>query len=356
MKNRIQNCSEELKKIGYDAFLISSPVNIQYLSNFRIAEGYLIITADAELIYFTNFLYEEEAKKINIWKLITSNGKNIFYCIVEQIKKRGFKKVGFEAKNLAFLEYKKIKELLNETKTKFIPNIDLVEKIRSIKSNEEIKNIKKAIAISQEAFEFVFTIYQDNMSEKDLSIEIEKFLKIKGDNSIAFSPIVAYDKNTAYPHYLPKDATGAKKSILIDLGAKYLNYCADLTRIFLKDKINNFYKKIFKIVKDAQEYAILKIRDGIRANEVDKAARNFIEKKGYGKYFGHGLGHGVGLQVHELPYLNPYNKEPLKEGMVLTIEPAIYLAGRFGIRLEDIVLVKSKNAEILSGNKLYIFD
>ncbi|MCM8786968.1 MAG: Xaa-Pro peptidase family protein [Candidatus Omnitrophica bacterium] len=353
MNNAIKKCAFRLKDRDYDAFLISSPLNITYLSNFRTAEGYLLITSEGKLTYFTNFLYEQEAKKTNIWKVVVSNGKNIFNCIANEINSQKLKRVGFEAKNIPFLEYKKICEFISNKKIKLIPASDIVEEIRSIKSEDELRKIKKAISISQEAFEFIKTIYQNKMSEKDLCIEIEKFLKLKGDNSIAFSPIVAYDENSSYPHHLPQDKICAKEYILIDLGAKYLNYCADLTRIFLKVTISPLYKKILDIVKYAQDMAIKKIKDGVAANEVDAIAREYIESKGYGKYFGHGLGHGIGLDVHEAPFLNPYNKKPLKENMVLTIEPAIYLNGNFGIRLEDIICVRANKAEILSRKTEY---
>ncbi|MCM8831973.1 MAG: Xaa-Pro peptidase family protein [Candidatus Omnitrophica bacterium] len=353
MNEAVRKCIVELKKGGYDAILVSSSINITYLSNFRPSEGYLLVTSEGKLTYFTNFLYEQEAKKTKIWEVVVSNGKNIFNCIADKIRHEKLKRVGFEAKNIAFLEYKKICEILSNKEIKLIPTDDFIEEIRAIKTDDELKKIKKAILISQEAFEYIRTIYQNKMSEKYLCIEIEKFLKTKGDNNVAFPPIVAYDENSSYPHHQSQDKIFAQKHILIDLGARYLNYCADLTRIFLKVTISSLYKKILDIVKYAQDIAIKKIKDGESASDVDLAARNYIENRGYGKYFGHGLGHGIGLDVHEKPFLNPYNKKPLKENMIITIEPAIYLSGNFGIRLEDIVLVKSNKAEILSKKTEY---
>jgi Xaa-Pro aminopeptidase len=188
------------------------------------------------------------------------------------------------------------------------------------------------------------------MTEKDLSIETEKFLKLQADNRLAFPPVVATGQNTALPHHIPTETKLNKNFFLIDLGSMHCGYCADLTRVFFWGKISSLFKKIYDAVRLSHDSAIDKIKAGVKANEVDKAAREIIEKKGWGKYFGHGLGHGIGLAVHELPYLNRKNEEILKEGMVVTVEPAIYIKGKFGVRIENMVLVKETKGEILSGN------
>ena len=227
---------------------------------------------------------------------------------------------------------------------------DFVENIAMVKSFKEISLIKKSIQISKEAFEFINEIIDGEMSEKDLCIEVEKFLRLKGDNEIAFSSIIASGRNTVYPHYSPSDDKIAKNSLLIDLGAKYYGYCSDLTRMFFRGKMLPLFKRIYDTVRKAQELSIKEIKEGVTASEIDKIARDYIDKKGWGKYFGHGLGHGIGLSVHEPPYLNPHSNEILKEGMVITIEPAIYYKNIFGVRIEDMVLVKQKKGELLSGN------
>ena len=219
-----------------------------------------------------------------------------------------------------------------------------------IKSNRELSCIRHSIHISEEAFELVREIYDPGMSEKDLSIEIERFLRYKGDNETAFPPIVASGKNTVFPHHRPQNEKLTANFSLIDLGSKYYGYCADLTRMFFWGRMPLLWKKIYDTVRKAQSLSIKKIKDGVKASEVDNVAREFIDKKGWGKYFGHGLGHGVGLSVHEPPVLGPNCNQILKEGMVITIEPAIYLKDKFGIRLEEMVLVKNGKGEILSGN------
>jgi len=219
-----------------------------------------------------------------------------------------------------------------------------------VKDKSELTCIKKSIQISNEAFEFAEEIFNQEMSEKDLSIEIEKFLRLKGDNLIAFPAIVASGKNTVFPHHQSGDKKLSNEFFLIDLGSKYYGYCADLTRVFFGSKMPLLLRKIYDTVRKAQQESIKKIRDGAKASEIDKIAREIVDKKGWSKYFGHGLGHGVGLCVHEPPMLGPNCNEILKEGMVITVEPAIYFENKFGIRLEEMVLVKQRKGEVLSGN------
>ena len=351
MKLRIKHCAKKLKELNLDSFLITDPVNIAYLTGFSASDGYLLLTQDEELIYFTNFLYHEATKKIKNWEVIVSSDRhNIFTLITKKIKILNLKRVGFEAKKLPFLEHKVINQCLLARGADFIAAKDLVEEVRMIKSSLELSYIRKSIHISKQAFELVREIYDQEMSEKDLSIEIERFLRYKGDNETAFPPIVASGKNTVFPHHKPNNEKLTANFALIDLGSKYYGYCADLTRMFFWGKMPLLLRKIYDTVRKAQSLSIKKIKDGIKASEVDKTAREFIDKKGWGKYFGHGLGHGVGLSVHEPPVLGPNCNQILKEGMVITIEPAIYLTGKFGVRLEEMVLVKSKKGEVLSGN------
>lgn len=351
MKTKIRNCTKKLKKLNLDAILIADPTNIAYLTGFSAVDGYLLLTQGERLIYFTNFLYKKAAKKIKGWELvINSNKRNIFTIIAEKIKKLNLSTLGFEAKKLPLLEYKTINGYLSAAAIDFIETKDLVEEVRMIKDKQEITYIKKSIQISEEAFEFVKEIFDPAMSEKDLSIEIEKFLRLKGDIDLAFPSIVASGKNTVFPHHRSGDKKLNNDVFLIDLGSKYYGYCADLTRVFFWGKMPPLLRKIYDTVKKAQDESIKKIRDGIRASEIDEAARKIIDKKGWGKYFGHGLGHGVGLCVHEPPMIGPNCNQVLKEGMVVTIEPAIYFRNKFGVRLEEMVLVKKKKAEVLSGN------
>jgi Xaa-Pro aminopeptidase len=347
MKERIERCIAKISLENLDGLLISSSINITYLTGFREAEGYLLVSRNAQPVYFTNFLYKYEAKKLNNCEVRISTG-DIFKLIAETTQKLALKKIGFEAKNLPFLEYRKIKDFLSKYNIDFLKTIDIIESLRKIKTPQEIACIRKSIAITLQALQFTQEIASEKFTEKGLSIEIEKFLRLKGDNQIAFPIIVASGKNSAFAHHICSQAKLNHKFFLIDLGAKYYGYCADLTRVFFWGKMPFLFRKIYDIVLKAKDLGIKSIKDGVAAKKVDLAAREYIEKSGFAKYFGHGLGHGVGLAVHEAPFINSKNEEILKEGMVITVEPAIYLNGKFGVRLEDMVLVKSNKGEILS--------
>lgn len=350
MKSRIKKCVAELNALSLDAVLLSNSVNISYLSGFRQADGYLLLTREGELVYFTNFIFEYEAKDLDIWKVVVAKG-NIFKAISDTVKSFRFRRIGFEAKRIPYLEYSKIKQYLLAAGAELHETTDFIEKVRQIKDKAEIALIRKATEITEDTLDFISEIRDKAMTEKQLNIEIEKFMRLCGDNAVAFPTIVASGANSAIAHHIPQDCCVlGENPFLIDLGAKYCEYCADLTRVFTWGKITPFFRKIYDIVRKAQSLSIKKIKDGAKVKEVDAAARSFIEKKGYGKFFGHGTGHGVGLEVHELPYVSPRSEEVLKEGMIITIEPAIYLKDSFGIRIEDMVLVGKNKGELLSGN------
>jgi Xaa-Pro aminopeptidase len=347
----LAGCIAKISLENLDALLISSPVNITYLTGFREAEGYLLVSRGMRPLYFTNFLYRYEAEKLPDCDICINTAGDIFKLIAEMTRKLALKRLGFEAKHIPFLEYRKIKHFLSKYNIDFVKTADLVEGLRKIKTPQEIIYIRESISITLQALRFAQEIASAHITEKELSIEVEKFLRLKGDNQTAFPTIVASGKNSAFAHHICGQAKLNRNFFLIDLGARHYGYCADLTRVFFWGKMSTLFKKIYDIVQKAKDLSIKNIRDGTPAKKVDLSARKYIEKKGFAKYFGHGLGHGVGLAVHEAPFLNSKNEEILKEGMVITVEPAIYLNGKFGIRLEDMVLVKQNKGEILStGN------
>jgi Xaa-Pro aminopeptidase len=252
---------------------------------------------------------------------------------------------------MEFAPQKALTESLGSCGIDFVPTQGIVENLRAVKTPPEIKKIRKATAITLDCLEFARELLETSISEKQLYLEIEKFLKSCGDIDMAFDPIVAFGVNTSLPHHIAGTTKpDPQKPCLIDLGAKVSGYCADLTRVCFLGKIPLHLKRIYDIVCTAKDLAIKEIKPGVRACDVDQAARDYITKKGLGKHFGHGLGHGVGVDVHEKPYLNPSSQVVLKENMVVTIEPAVYLASKYGVRVESMVLVKKNKAEVLDGN------
>ncbi len=351
MKARLKKCSRVLAKSGCDALLSTNFFNVDYLTGCPGLGGCFLISRKDKPIFFTNFLYRASAQKLSGCDLVVNKqGQNLFDLVAKKAKLLKVKCLGFESNDLKFRQYRKLKSALDRQKIGLLATSNLIENLRAIKTPGEISLIKKSIKISQEAFKFTLEIVDGSMSEKDLTIEVERFMRQRGDNRIAFNTIVACGKNTVFPHHLSNQTKIGNKFFLIDLGSKYCGYCADLTRVFFWGKMPLAFKSIYNTVKKSQAQAIAKIKAGVRACDVDKAARAIIEKKGWGKYFGHGLGHGIGMAVHEEPGLNPKNTSILKEGMVLTIEPGIYIPNQFGIRREDMILVKKNKAEVLSGD------
>ena len=202
-----------------------------------------------------------------------------------------------------------------------------------------------------DALRYIREFLSCGRSELEIAAELERFIRYHGAQSASFDIIVASGINSSYPHHLtsPKKLKSGE-SLVIDMGVNYRGYKSDLTRVFFLGKITLLVRRIYDIVRNAQQKAIARIKPGSSIREVDEAARSYIAQKGYGRYFGHNLGHGIGLEVHEAPKISSRQEGRLKEGMVFTIEPGIYLPGKFGIRIEDLVLVTKKGCEVLSGS------
>ncbi len=348
MKQRLLYLHSKLDELNLDALLISNVSNVTYLTNFKADDCYILL--DGSKRYFlADFRNIEEAKRALKNFEVVRIKDSIFKTVPELIRKRKVKRLGFETKSLDYASYAKLKKDLKKS-CKLIPTFDLIEELRQIKDSSEIKLIKKAVDISISAYKFAKKIVRSDISENKLISRIECFIKSKGGQGTSFEPIAASGKHSAYPHAKTTNKKiGKNTALTLDLGVIYKGYRSDLTRVFFLGRIPADLKKIYDIVLQAQEKAISKIKPGISAAQIDAQARNFIAQKGFGHYFQHSLGHGIGLDVHEAPFISVKNKKPLVAGMVFTIEPGIYIPGKFGVRIEDIVLVKKNGVEVLSG-------
>jgi len=349
MDRRIKNIYAKLSEKSLQGLIVSWPANISYLTEYTSRDSYFLLSKKQN-IYFTDSRYIEEAKGFlkGIAQIKRSNG-SVFEAIAQACKSLGLKRIGFEERYLPFAEYKKIQEELNKS-AKLVPTYGLVEGLRQIKDSEELKKIKKALKITREALKFIPDFIKPGKKEIEVAAELERFLRYSGARSGAFDLIVASGPNSSFPHHLTSQRKiGDNEPVLIDLGVDYLGYKSDLTRVFFSGKINSLVRSIYDIVLKAQERAISKIKPAVRISEIDAAARQYITRKGYGRFFGHNLGHGIGLEVHEEPHLSGKAQDKLMPGMVFTVEPGIYLPHKFGIRIEDMVLVTQKGCEVLSG-------
>ncbi len=353
IKTRIEKLRNQFEKAKIEALIVSLEENRNYLSGFNAEDnginetaGFLFISYDKLLLATDPRFTIQAEKEAPSYKILTfQNG--VLKNIKEILKLLNVKKVGFEALRFSVAQYEAIKKEIDASDIELIKTYNLVEDIRAIKDEEEIENIKRACNKTKVAFEKLKKKIVHNKSEKEIAWELEKIIKQDGDTT-SFSSIVAFGENSALPHHTPSNKRIDKDNIplLFDFGVKFNGYCADMTRTIIKKKDEKF-SKIYDIVFTAQQKAIDAVKEGMKASEIDKVARDYIAEKGFGDNFLHSLGHGVGLVVHEKPSISRLNDTILKENMVITIEPGIYIKGWGGIRIEDIVVVKKNGAEIL---------
>jgi len=315
------------------------------------SDNALFLLIDGEKYVITDGRYTLDAKEKADAEVIEA--KDLVKKAKELILKKRIKKLKIDPNNWSYKAYNelsKVVSLQNEENFSF--------KKREIKTPKELEIIKEAVKEGAKAFEEFRNVIEEGIDEFELSFRFKEKLTKRGRRPLSFEPIVAINENAAKPHAEVSEKILKKGDLLLlDAGIKYKRYCSDRTRtIYIgenisMDKKQNFPKKIQKVydvVLKAQEEAIRAVKVGIKAKELDKIARDIIEKAGYGKYFVHSLGHGVGLDIHEYPFINNKNETILKEGMVFTIEPGIYIPGEFGIRIEDMVAINYKGeVEIL---------
>ncbi len=350
-----------------DALIVTNPTNIFYLTGFiglspTEREAILVLKSN-KAVLITARLYQHEAQKLASTSLEVkiASERNEYESFIKSalsnskkigLPAKAFLKVGFEANDLKFSEYKKFKKYA--LPNKLLPTKDLVENLRIIKTEEELKNIEKAQIISQRAFEILINTIRIGQTEFDISDKLTQIIKSLGTNKLAFESVVASGLNSALPHH----KTGKRKIrkgeiLLLDFGAKYQNYCADLSRTIFIGKAGDSQRKIYDLVFSAQQKAITKIKEDAKAKSIHLKVENIFEKENLKDHFIHSLGHGIGLEVHEKPSLSGKSKDTLKDGMVFSIEPGLYFPWG-GVRIEDLVTIKNGKAQILGKKSRFI--
>ena len=351
MNEKIRHLREQMKKLNLDGMIISNPVNIKYLSNIE-SEGTLLITRK-ENIFITYPMYVEDVKST-----LTINDE-IIVADTREISKEDYdgffifcENVGFEENYVTYENYKNLKQQYRINN--LVETEKLIEKQREVKDEEEIENIKKACEITDKCFEHLLKFIKIGITEKEIALEIEDFFKKNGADDVSFKPIVAIGEHTAYPHWKPGTReVRMADPILIDIGCVYNGYASDMTRtIFMGcilEEIKPLYDLVLKnqliITKEMKEYGSIKTISKIA--ECDFKVNNFD--------LIHAVGHGVGLEVHERPVISFNNDTFLKENMVLANEPGIYIPGKYGVRIEDTVLVgKNEGIALTKFPRTYV--
>ncbi len=356
--DNIRKVRATLRANSLDGLLVTSPENRRYLSGFTAEDvsinessGALLILKK-RLFLLTDGRYHVQAQKeAKGWEIVIYK-KGISEAL-KTIRSEfpDTKRIGFEPTYLSFEQHELLKK--NNPGLELVPIRGRIEKMRGIKTAWEVELIKKAISVAEEVLDSVSKELSPGVTEKEVAWRINEGLYKKSDGP-SFPPIVASGPNSALPHAEPTDRTIKEgEPIIIDMGARVNGYCSDMTRTFFIGPPKPPFKEIYQIVRTAQKRAQQMLRAAIPGRECDRVARDIIRKNGYGEYFVHALGHGVGLAVHEQPALSPRWKKHLKEGMVVTIEPGIYIPGKGGVRLESMALVESTGCKILTSNVGY---
>mgnify|MGYP000880853807 CR=1 FL=1 len=332
---------------GVDAFLITTYLNWRYLTGFKGDAGQILVTENSSYV-FTDSRYTEQAEsEAPDFKVVqTSLDSDL---LKETLKKEGVRSLAFEKDQVTYANYERMTERFEGVTLKGISG--WVEDLRMRKTPEEIALIAKAQEIADEAFSLVTRSVRVGATERELAMELEFTMKRLGAESLAFPLIVVSGARSSLPHGQPTDNKVSPGDFLtFDFGARYEGYCSDETRTFVIGHLDKRHEEIYKIVLEAQLAGLEAAKPGVPGKAVDAAARKVIEDAGYGEYFGHGTGHGVGLAVHEGPSAGKKGETILEPGMVITVEPGIYIPGFGGCRIEDLVVITENGKEILSGS------
>lgn len=325
-----------------DGFVIGSEANRMYLSGFTGSSAMLLISVDHQPIIVTDFRYVEQvSKQCPDFECIDQKQKGTLGAVMECIQQIGLKRVAFEGEHISYNTYE---QMTKAEGISWVATSGVVEGFRQIKEDLELEKLEKAEAIGDLAFKAIIPFIEKNwkngLTENEIALEIERVMRQNGATGTSFSTIVAAGAKSSLPHAVPGDVPIKKGDfIVMDFGCVYEGYCSDMTRTVVIGEASEKHKEIYEIVREAQERALKGAKVGLKGKEVDALARDYIVSKGYGEQFGHGLGHSVGIEIHENPRFSSMEEQVIEEGMVITVEPGIYVPGFGGVRIEDMVVM-----------------
>jgi Xaa-Pro aminopeptidase len=347
--HRREHLAQHLSEEGLDALLVTNPANVSYLTGFSGESSYLVLGRDRVLLVSDGRFTEQLAEECpGLEAHIRPPAQPVQQAAAEVLGKLGFGRVGFESAHLSVADWETLRGALPAVEWK--GGRDRVERLRAVKDPSEVEQIREAVRIAEQAFAWFRDLLRPDASEKELSDALEMCVRRAGGRCGSFPAIVAVGERAALPHAPPTGRTVAEADLLlVDWGASGRFYKSDLTRTLAVHTISTKLEELHAVVVTAQQRALRSLRPGVQAGEIDAEARAVIEEAGFGPFFNHGLGHGLGMQVHEAPLLRPHSDAVLQAGMVVTIEPGIYLPGWGGVRVEDDVLVTPDGCEVLTS-------
>jgi Xaa-Pro aminopeptidase len=344
-RQRLNRLREKFPRLGVDAILFFEMTNIRYLTGFTGSDGVFILRPDKGILLVDGRYITQAGEEAPHCNVIQYGDK--ISGVVSVLSEGEIKRAGFEAAILSVDLHERLRGKM--APGMLIPLTEVLTELRSVKDDREVSLLRKAVDIATAALWQVSAGIGPGVEERTIALEMDYRMGVLGSEGPSFPTIVAAGMNAALPHARP----GLRKlengdPVVIDFGAVHAGYRSDETCTFVLGGADKKFREIYALVKDAHDRAIAAVRAGVPCREIDRIARQVIDKKGYGLYFSHGTGHGVGLDVHEAPRLSAVSDQVLEAGMVVTIEPGIYLPGHWGVRIEDMVLVKEDGCELLT--------
>lgn len=358
LEDRLSQCRKALSENEIDTFLVLIEANRRYLSGytgedngFDESAGALLIS-EARLTLLTDSRFELQAKKEAPLFEVVCYKEDLAKILPDCLTSLHTKRLGFESTRLSFSQYNAITEALDAENMgiELVGTENMVENFRMIKAESEIDSTREALAIAEKAFSHFIGHIEEGMTERDAAWAMEKGMREAGADSVSFPTICASGPNSALPHAIAGQRSFKPgEPILFDWGARRKGYCSDISRTVTIGRPDERFEQVYQTVYEAQQLAIGAIRAGVSSKAVDTVARDYIDREGFGEEFGHALGHGTGLAIHEPPRLSPLTDTPLESGMIVTVEPGIYLPGWGGVRIENMVVVREDGAEVLNA-------
>lgn len=347
MTDRATRVAERLPEIGADVLMVSSPVNVRYLTGYTGSNGLVLIGSDAR-VFLTDFRYVEQSaaevgdafdRRIVLQELIEA---------VDETLPAGTHRLAFEDAHVSVRAHARLRELLEGIE--LVAAGDPVEALRLVKEADERRRIAEATKLADTALRTIMERGLVGRTERQIATALEREMIDLGAERVSFEPIVAAGAQGALPHGKPRDVEiAAGELVVIDWGAELDGYCSDCTRTLATGPLDEEARRAYDLVYEAQLAGLAAVRDGVSGRDADAAAREVIDGAGHAEHFGHGLGHGVGLEIHEAPRLSRRSESVLATGNVVTVEPGVYVPGRFGVRIEDLAVVTEAGAEVLTS-------
>lgn len=346
--DKIREIQQKLQEKELDAVLITDEKNQRYATGFAFTDGAVIVTKNNAYL-ITDSRYVEAAEKAvseRVQVILFGQDKRLIPCIQEILQNEKIEKLGAEEQKLSYQEYLSYQKTLE---LDLIPAQAVFLELRASKTEDELEYMRAAQKISERALEDVLGIIRPGISEREIAAELNYRMMKYGAEGNSFDTISITGTKTSMPHGVPGDELVKDGDfVTMDFGCLKGGYCSDMTRTVAVGHVTDEMKKIYEIVLEAQLTGIENARAGITGYEIDKAARDVIANAGYGQYFGHSFGHSLGLDIHEAPYAMPRSRVIMPEGAVISAEPGIYLPGRFGVRIEDVMILRKDGAEVIT--------